>query len=718
MAPEKIQSAIHGMITDAVTYLESELTPGRATATQYYLGSKFGNEETGRSQFVSTDLRDTVLAMLPSLVRMFVPTSGRVFEYQARPKTMQLIDAAVAAAEQATEFVNGVVMNVDNNGYLELHGTFKDGLVRKLGTIKYWWEDVSNYQNRTRNCDVNQYEALVNDPDVEIVKVSEKQDQASGLTYYDVDYKQWRKEGYARFSCVPPEEMLVSRDARTREDAGFFGHRTEKTASELLAMGVSQKDIDDYGGSSTEVRQSLEEIARRGGISHIDNAPEPSLVKNLWVEAYPYLDVDGDGVAELVKIRALGPGHHIVGDPEPVDERPFAFFCPDWEPHVLIGQGIDNRTMDIQLMKSSVIRAAADGLSLSIFPKEYLMEGVVDRQAAESTAIGQKVMVRDGVLPQQAVMVVNTEWHGQDALALLGYLDQVKQQRVGPLPATLDPDSLQSTPEVGVKATVQAASEQLELIARNFTVGMQQLGKGLLKLLVENQPRARITRLRGQWVPVDPKAWDADMDVSVNVALGTQEKLGVLAANAAKQEAVLQMLGPSNPMCSIPQLLHTYKTMLEIQGIPDTGKFWNDLPPDWKPPQQQPQPDPNMVLAMAEVKKAEAALAKQQADFQLGQVKAQQEMADLKAQLVSKKAELDLTRETAHLTDDRERDKVEADIALRAAELNAKYPTDMAIKELEAQLRREEMAVDLQKAKIGAKAKRQNGKPKEPASAG
>jgi len=277
----------------------------------------------------------------------------------------------------------------------------------------------------------------------------------------------------------------------------------------------------------------------------------------------------------------------------------------------------------------------------------------------------------------------------------------VVQRRVGPLPATLDPDALQSNPEVGVKAAVQAASEQLELIARIFAgTGFKQLFKGLLKLLVEHQPRARIVRLRNQFVAVDPKAWDAEMDVSVNVALGTQEKLGVLVATAAKQEQILQLLGPTNPLCGLGQLRHTYGTLLELQGFKDTTKFFNPLPSNWQPPPQPPAPDPNMVLAQAEMQKAQAALAKQQADFQIAQIKAQQEMADLKAQLISKEAELQLEREGMHLTDDRERDKAEADIALRAAELNAKYPTDMAIQQLEAQLRREEMATKVHIASL------------------
>src|SRR5882672_1947657 len=111
---DQIQDILYQHITDATTYLEAELSPDRVQATKYYRGDKFGNEETGRSQVVLTDVRDTILAMLPSLVRLFLPTSGHVIEYQARPKSMEVIGQAVAMADQATEFVNGVVLDQDN----------------------------------------------------------------------------------------------------------------------------------------------------------------------------------------------------------------------------------------------------------------------------------------------------------------------------------------------------------------------------------------------------------------------------------------------------------------------------------------------------------------------------------------------------------------------------------------------------------------------------
>lgn len=706
MSREAIQDALSQYTSDATTYLQSELSPARAKAIGYYQGQPFGKldgsnapgaEETGRSQVILTDTRDTILAILPSLLRVFFG-GERVVEYQPRPKTPDMIAQVVAEAEQATEFVNGVVLQQDNNGFQEFLGWFKDALIGGLGVMKYWWEDSSVYKDYTaKNLDVNQYEALLRDPDVEVTKESERSE--AGIVYRDLEYRHWRREGIAMIGCVPPEELLISRDARNREQATFMAHRTEKTKSELLAMGVPEDEIDSYGGPASDIRQSIEEITRRGGLAGSDKSPMESGTKNLWMEAYPYLDIDGDGVAELVRCRCLGTDQHLVGDPEPVDERPFALLCPDPEPHVLIGGSLADRTMDLQKMKSSVLRAAADSLAQTLFSDTYYMEGAVDRQQMESTAMGKIVAVRDGLQPSAAVMEFKHQPAAQEALNLLDYLDRVKQQRVGPLPATLDPDALQSTTAGAVKATVNAANDQLELIARIFAeTGVKQLFKGLLKLLVEHQPRQRIVRLRNQFVPVDPRAWDAQMDVSVNVALGsglTEEKLAVLAATAQDQLNILTTFGPANPLVTVAQYRYTRAKMLELKGFQDTSKFYNDVPADWKPPEQPPQPDPNLLLAQAEMAKVQAKVAQDQADLATERLKLMQAQGELVSDSQNRQLELALRREEMHLVDERERDKAEADITLRAAELQAKYGVQVSLEEQKLALERERIASDL-----------------------
>src|SRR5439155_1768573 len=145
---------------------------------------------------------------------------------------------------------------------------------------------------------------------------------------------------------------------------------------------------------------------------------------------------------------------------------------------------------------------------------------------------------------------------------------------------------------------------------------------------------------------------------------------------------------------TIGQLVHSYRTMLEMTGVADVGSFWNDVPPDWAPPPQPPTPDPNMVLAQAETVKAQAALEKAQADFTLKQAAQMQDNAATMTDAQFRAAEIALKREEMHLTDQRERDKAEADVAAKIAVASAQFGTQINIADINATIAREQMVHD------------------------
>ena len=110
MDEDELQGIVGKEIDDAVDFIDNWISPVRATATKYYRGEPFGDEEEGRSQVVSMDVRDTVQAIMPSLMRIF-HGSERTVEFAPNgPED-------VAAAEQATAYVN-FIMNRDNDGFL------------------------------------------------------------------------------------------------------------------------------------------------------------------------------------------------------------------------------------------------------------------------------------------------------------------------------------------------------------------------------------------------------------------------------------------------------------------------------------------------------------------------------------------------------------------------------------------------------------------------
>ena len=134
MDDAELEAIIGQDLTDAVSYVDSDLSPIRARGTEYYRGDKFGNEEDGRSQVVAMEVRDTVSAMMPSLMRVFFSGENVVEFVPEGPED-------VAFAKQATDYAN-FVFNSDNNGFMTTYAIFKDSLVRKCGIAKYWWEET------------------------------------------------------------------------------------------------------------------------------------------------------------------------------------------------------------------------------------------------------------------------------------------------------------------------------------------------------------------------------------------------------------------------------------------------------------------------------------------------------------------------------------------------------------------------------------------------
>jgi hypothetical protein len=128
----EIQSYVSATIADCKKYVDTELSFPRTTASKYYRGAPFGNEETGRSQIVLTEVRDGILAVLPSLLRIFFGAES-VVEFMADgPKQVDM-------ATTATRYVQYVFAE-DNPGFMMTHAVLKDGLIKRLGGFKWAWE--------------------------------------------------------------------------------------------------------------------------------------------------------------------------------------------------------------------------------------------------------------------------------------------------------------------------------------------------------------------------------------------------------------------------------------------------------------------------------------------------------------------------------------------------------------------------------------------------
>ena len=599
----------------------------------------------------------------------------------------------IPVAEQQTNYINYIVQE-KNPGFKILYDVFKDALVRKAGYVKAFWDDsISASTHEYTNIDPAQYQALIMDENVEIISESvemstmtmidpmtnEEVTQESPASY-DLTIRRIKEKNQVCIEAIPPEEVLIARHARSLEESSYVAHRMVKTVSDLVAMGYDKDEVAQhagYGSSAVDVDAFEEQMAR----NPFDNVVYPDRADTgskdvLYVEHYLFYDLDEDGIDERVRVCTAGEGLHIM-DMQPFDELPIISFCPDPEPHTAIGSCPADYLKPIQAAKSQIMRDTLDSLGHAIFPRMGIVEGQVNIDDVLNTDIGQPIRMRAPGMVQPFTI----PFAGKEAFPILSYLDESKENRTGVSKASagLNAEALQSSTSAAVTATMSGAQGRIELICRHFAEGgMKALFRLVNNLIIKHQDAEDVFRLDNEFIPVDPRYWDADKDMVVNVGLSKtndEEKMSMLTQLAGKQEQILQTLGPNNPLVTLQQYANTLTRTIEMAGFKDASNFVStQVQP--MPPQEPQGPSAEEMLAQAEMQKA--------------QVSAQKSIID---------AETD--RMKIIMDDDRTRDIEEAQIRLKSAELQAKYGTQVNIAEINAIMERDREMIR-EAAKINA----------------
>jgi hypothetical protein len=669
MTDLEIEGIVREAITDAVDFCESEIAEDRIKAQRYFDGEVDIGEEDGRSRVVATKVRDTIRAIKPSLMRVFLNTDKPV-EYVPRGTE------DVVMAEQATKYMHYQFNEL--NGYRVLNDAIHDALVKKVGVVKVYY-DTYQEQEIFDFQDLNDMEftLLVNEDDVEVIKHTTKMvveiDQFGmeiEAPRHDLKLSRTVDRGKMCIESVPPEEFFIDRNSRSIDDYYCVAHRTEMRVGDLVAMGYDFEEVKDLSGlEHSDTFSEVEEYERRGYETDYaeEDIQDPSMRPVAVTEAYMKIDVNGTGVAQMHKIL-MGGNQYKLLDYEPCSHLPFAVFEVDPEPHTFYGRSVADLILNDQDAATAMLRGVLDNVALTNNPRIEIVDGAVNVDDILNNEIGGVIRVKQaGVINPQAVPFVA----GQ-TLSALQYFDQQVEDKTGVTKAStgLSPDSLQATTATAVQATVQAQAAQTEVMARNLAEGgMRQMFKLMLKCMVENVDEEQMMRLQGQsYTPVDPRSWNAGMDVSINVGLGTgreDQKIAVLNQALQTQIQIFQTYGPGNGMVSLTNIRNTLSDILAINGIRNADRYFAPMDPmieqqmmmQQQQAQQGQQADPNAAYLQAEQMKAQA---KMQTD-------------QLKLQLEAQKAIAE---------DDRKRDEMDQDLLLSAAEIIGKYGTAVDVERI------------------------------------
>lgn len=652
MSDDEILAIVDSEVEESSSFIDSEVSTQRKTAIEYFYGEPFGNEEDGRSQVIITDVQDTIMWMMPSLMRIF--TSGKDVVRFA-PEGPE--DARVA--EQATNYVNHVFYK-QNKGFDILYNFFFDALLQKVGIVKHYWEDVEkttteSYEKLTEQ----EFSLISEDPELEILEhtedstVIEVPDPQTGeLTQveeikHDVTFTRTKTSGKVTIENVPPEEFLINRGAKSLDDFRFVCHRSHKTRSELIEMGFDEEVVESLSGSDSNadgLTTSQEYMARHAydstGVSDTGSISKSEDTIEVF-ESYVKIDAEETGVGVLYKV--IHSGNEVL-EMEPVDTIPFSSICPIPIPHKFYGLSVAETVEDIQLVRSTLTRNLLDNMYLANNGRFQVVEGQVNIDDLLTNRPGGIVRTRS----PNALQPIQTPALQPYSFEMLDYWEKLKSGRTGVNGATqgLPADVLKSHVTQGaVQGALSNGQGRVELIARIFAdTGVRRMFKNIYNLIQRYEDGKKVMRLNNDYYEVDPSSWKEDLDVNIEVGLGYGDqdvRLNNLSSYASLIEKIAQQ---TDNIVSPDNIYNLAKEIGTEMGIKDTDQYITPPQPVEPPPptaqEQLAQAQAQALIMEAETSRMEAEVKQNELQIKAG--KLELERLELENNINIKKEEIKL----------------------------------------------------------------------------
>tara|TARA_R100000700_G_scaffold24076_2_gene30963 strand:- start:8151 stop:10142 length:1992 start_codon:yes stop_codon:yes gene_type:complete len=654
MRNSEVLALLGQLLENSIGYFEGNIGSERRTAFKYYLGKPYGNEIEGRSQVVTQDVLEVVENILPSLLRIF--TAGeQIVKFDPQGPEDQEV------AEQCTDYINHIFMK-DNPGFMILYTMFKDALLQKNGFVKHYYKEIEKTKTE-EYADLTdvEYNSLLIDDAVTIEEHNVKDVELEVL--HDVKITRTTKEGRICVENVPPEEMFVSKNAKSFYDAQFVGHRVIKTRAEVIAMGFDKKLVDKlpsytdgfYNQEHTE-RELYQTESPETEYQSIDKSTDYVRI----VECYTKIDYEKKGKPTLRKIT-IGGNESIILDNEEIDYLPFSMVTPIPMPHLFYGMSVADLVMDLQLMKSTVLRQTMDNMYLQNNARHLVIDGQVQLDDLITSRPGGIVRTKG----PGAVTPLTTPSFLNEGLAMLEKIDQLKEARTGISRSQMgaDPNTIQKshTTATSVNALVNASTQRIELIARIFAeTGVKDLFKCIMQLATKYQDQPRIIRLRNQFVEMNPQDWaDKDMDVSIHVGLGTgntDHRVNLLSQILQIQQMLVKE-GGYGRLVDENKIYNTLEKLVVNAGFSSAQPFFVD--PSTVPPPPPPDPmkeNPLLMAAMEELK-----LEKEKTIATLQQ-KREEMMYDMQKKILELETKLKIEAEKIDSEELRKAAEIESDL--------------------------------------------------------
>jgi hypothetical protein len=628
-------------------------------AHRYYEAKPFGNEVEGRSQIILPDVQETIDYMAVSVLRTFV-SGDRVVEFEATD------EADEKAADEATAAIGYNFMR-QQDGYRILHDWCVSGLMERYGVAKTMVET----QER-----VIRERVMISDP-VELenagdAEIEDLEENADGTL--TVSLKRTIRDKRFIDVAVPASEFRFSPNARHEDDADYLAHVPLKTRSELVDMGFDRDQV-----YALPAHTKIPDETRDQDRHWQDAESSPALEQVQLCEEYARIDIDGDGIAERVKVFRVENEILRYGIPyanggqlamETVEDQPFTVFCPFPRPHRLVGWSLADKVMDIQLARSTVARQLFDGMYNANMPRPVVALDRADENTIDdllSPVAGSPIRVKtaDAIAPYQTAFDVGK------SMTVLEWMTGERESRTGitRLNQGMDADALNKT-ATGTALMQAQGQQQEEFIARNLAEAFSRLMAKKYRLMRREGEPFRV-KVDGKYKQVNPAEWPEEVNVTIRVGLGTGSKDKRIQGRMMLAPILAE--GFQNKQVTPKHLFNAVDGLVRDLGLGQGDDFWKDPdapeidPRTGQPVQEPEEPDPEMLAMQAEQQREQQKLdMEREKAAALLTIKREDNAAQIDAMREKHMLEMDLARERAAFEAQLARENADREFELEA----------------------------------------------------
>jgi hypothetical protein len=643
---DELVALMDRQIRNSVGYYDSKLSKEREKILDYYNAMLPKPHHAGNSKYVSMDVFDAVESLKAVLLETFA-AGNRIVSFDPQN------DDDIESSRVATEYCDYLVFR-QNDGYKVFHDVIHDGLTARVGVAKVYWEDKQEETDEEfENLSQDEVDGLLARDDFEITNL--EQDPETLLFKGEGTRK--ADAGKVNIDVIPPEEFLITPQARTIEEAPFVAHRSKKSYSDLIDMGYDPKLVQKIGAQDeSELSLHPEVLARFDDIGadrlNLNGEVQEQAKKVVVYECYTKLDMEGDGTTRLYKIMRSG---NVILDVEEVDTKPFVSFTPLPVPHAFYGSNYANRVVPTQNARTTLVRGILDHTVITNNPRYQVVKGALTnpKELLENRVGGIVNVTRpDGIMP---IMQAGLNPFVFQTIQLLD-ADKEEATGVSQLSQGMNKDAISKQNSQGLVENLVTLSQQREkIIARNFADQfIKPLYLEVYRLVLANQTKEAVIKVAGSFQRILPSDWMERNDATIELKLGYGEQ----DRESQKYLAMHQLMSADPSMGGMYSAVNKYnvlKAAFEKAGVKGISEFITH--PEQVPPQQ---PDPMMV---------------KQVELEERKVGVQEKQADVSAQKVSVNSELDQMRielqrmslELQRYKTEREQERKDFDSSSRAA---------------------------------------------------